>query len=299
MRDIKNIDLNLLKALDALLDERNVTRAAERLSLTQPAMSGMLTRLRESFNDPLFVRSQRGVVPTQRALELAGPVKQVLAEIAVLLTPAEFDPATAEMTLSIAATDYALQAVAVPFVLELKKRAPRIRVALLPIENENLHAQLERGDIQFVLLSPANCPPDLHARRLFDEEYVCVMRAEHPAAKTPLSLDEFCELEHALFSYNGGCFSGATDEALVKIGRERQVVLSVKSFLVMTNIVRASELISVVPKRLVEHLEGLVMQDTPLPVEGFALVAAWHERTHKDPAQRWVRELLFELFVTN
>ncbi len=299
MRDIKNIDLNLLKALDALLDERNVTRAAERLSLTQPAMSGMLTRLRESFNDPLFVRSQRGVVPTQRALELAGPVKQVLAEIAVLLTPTEFDPATAEMTLSIAATDYALQAVAVPFVLELKKRAPRIRVALLPIENENLHAQLERGDIQFVLLSPANCPPDLHARRLFDEEYVCVMRAEHPAAITPLSLDEFCKLEHALFSYNGGCFSGATDEALVKIGRERQVVLSVKSFLVMTNIVRASELISVVPKRLVEHLEGLVMQDTPLPVEGFALVAAWHERTHKDPAQRWVRELLFELFVTN
>ncbi len=299
MRDIKNIDLNLLKALDALLDERNVTRAAERLSLTQPAMSGMLTRLRESFNDPLFVRSQRGVVPTQRALELAGPVKQVLAEIAVLLTPAEFDPATAEMTLSIAATDYALQAVAVPFVLELKKRAPRIRVALLPIENENLHAQLERGDIQFVLLSPANCPPDLHARRLFDEEYVCVMRAEHPAAKTPLLLDEFCKLEHALFSYNGGCFSGATDEALVKIGRERQVVLSVKSFLVMTNIVRASELISVVPKRLVEHLEGLVMQDTPLPVQGFALVAAWHERTHKDPAQRWVRELLFELFVTN
>jgi DNA-binding transcriptional LysR family regulator len=148
MRDIKNIDLNLLKALDALLDERSVTRAAERLSLTQPAMSGMLTRLRESFNDPLFVRSQRGVVPTERALELATPVKQVLAEIAVLLTPTEFDPLTASMTLSIAATDYALQAVAVPFVLELKKRAPNIRVALLPIENESLHAQLERGVVK-------------------------------------------------------------------------------------------------------------------------------------------------------
>ncbi|WP_039914496.1 LysR family transcriptional regulator [Cellvibrio mixtus] len=299
MRDIKNIDLNLLKALDALLDERSVTRAAERLSLTQPAMSGMLTRLRESFNDPLFVRSQRGIVPTQRALELAGPVKQVLAEIAMLLTPAEFDPFTARMTLSIAATDYALQAVAVPFVLELKKRAPNIRVALLPIENLQLHAQLERGDIELVLLSPQNSPPNLHARRLFDEEYVCVMRDGHPAAKAPLSLDEFCGLEHALFSYNGGCFSGATDEALEKIGRERQVMLSVKSFLVMTNIVRASDLIAVVPKRLVEHLDGLVMQETPLPVEGFALIAAWHERTHKDPAHRWVRDLLFELFITD
>lgn len=299
MRDIKNIDLNLLKALDALLDERSVTRAAERLSLTQPAMSGMLTRLRESFNDPLFVRSQRGVVPTQRALELAGPVKQVLAEIAVLLTPTEFDPLTAKMTISIAATDYALQAVAVPFVLELKKRAPKIRVALLPIDNQHLHTQLERGDIELVLLSPLNSPPDLHARRLFDEQYVCVMRDDHPAATAPLSLDEFCRLEHALFSYNGGCFSGVTDEALAKIGRERQVMLSVKSFLVMTNIIRASDLIAVVPRRLVQSLDGLVIQETPLPVEGYSLVAAWHERTHQDPAHRWIRDVLFEMFIND
>lgn len=298
MRDIKNIDLNLLKALDALLDERNVTRAAARLSLTQPAMSGMLTRLRDSFHDPLFVRSQRGIIPTQRALELAAPVKQVLTEIAVLLTPVDFDPLTANLTLTIAATDYALQAIAAPFLLELKKRAPRIRVALLPIENESLNAQLERGDIQLVLLSPSNSPPDLHARRLFDEQYVCVMRKEHPAAKTPLSLDEFCRLEHALFSYNGGCFSGVTDDALAKIGRERQVMLSVKSFLVMTNIIRTSDLIAVVPKRLAEQLDGLVIQETPLPVEGFTLLAAWHERTHQDPAQRWIRDLLFELFTT-
>lgn len=193
MRDIKNIDLNLLKALDALLDERSVTRAAERLSLTQPAMSGMLTRLRESFSDPLFVRSPRGILPTPRALELAGPVKHVLAEITVLLTPAEFDPRTAAMTLSIAATDYALQAVAMPFVLELKKRAPNIRVALVPIDH-HLHSQLERGDVELVLLSPLHSPPDLHARRLFDEEYVCVMRDGHPAATTPLSLDEFAAL---------------------------------------------------------------------------------------------------------
>lgn len=299
MRDLRNIDLNLLKALDALLDERSVTRAAERLSLTQPAMSGMLTRLRESFNDPLFVRSQRGVVPTQRALELGGPVKQMLADIAVLLTPTEFDPATATMTISIAATDYALQAVAVPFVLELKRRAPHIRVALLPIEHQHLHTQLERGDIELVLLSPLNSPPDLHARRLYDEHYVCVMRADHPAAQAPLSLDEFCRLEHALFSYNGGCFSGVTDDALAKVGRKRQVMLSVKSFLVMTNIIRASDLIAVVPKRLVDNLEGLVTQDTPLPVEGFALAAAWHPRTHKDPAHRWIRELLFELYTAD
>lgn len=297
MRDIKNVDLNLLKALDALLDERNVTRAAARLSLTQPAMSGMLTRLRESFNDPLFVRSQRGIVPTQRALDLALPVKQVLRDISALLTPVVFDPLSAKMTLTIAATDYALQAIAVPFLLELKTRAPQIRVALLPIESRQLQNQFERGEIDLALLTTLNSPPDLHARRLYDEEYVCVMRSDHPAARKPLTLDEFCRLEHALFSYTGGGFSGVTDEALARIGRQRQVMLSVKSFLVMANVLRASDLIAVVPKRLVDNLEGLVIQPTPLPVAGFTKIAAWHERTHQDPAHRWIRELLFELFA--
>lgn len=297
MRDIKTVDLNLLKALDALLDERNVTRAALRLSLTQPAMSGMLTRLRESFNDPLFVRSQRGIVPTQRALDLAVPVKNVLAEISALLMPAVFDPLSTKMTLTIAATDYALQAIAVPFLLELKKRAPHIRVALLPIENQRLQTQLERGEIDLALLTPPNSPPDLHARRLYDEEYVCVMRSGHPAAHQPLTLDAFCQLEHALFSYTGGGFSGVTDEALARIGRTRQVVLSVKSFLVMANIIRASDMIAVVPKRLVDDLDGLLIQPTPIEVTGFTKIAAWHERTHQDPAHRWIRDLLFELFA--
>lgn len=297
MRDIKTVDLNLLKALDALLDERNVTRAAARLSLTQPAMSGMLTRLRESFDDPLFVRSQHGIVPTQRALDLAVPIKHILADISALLMPAEFNPLNATMTLTIAATDYAQQAIAVPFLLALKKRAPHIRVALLPIENQRLHTQLERGEVDLALLTPLNSPPDLHARRLYDEEYVCVMRCDHPAARAPLTLDAFCKLEHALFSYTGGGFSGVTDEALARIGRTRQVVLSVKSFLVMANIIRASDMIAVVPKRLVDNLAGLAIQPTPLPVTGFTKIAAWHERTHQDPAHRWIRELLFELFV--
>ncbi|MBU5716576.1 LysR family transcriptional regulator, partial [Pseudomonas aeruginosa] len=116
MKDIKSMDLNLLKALDVLLDERNVTRAAARLGLTQPALSGMLARLRESFGDPLFARAQRGIVPTQRALDIGISVKQVLAEIDALLQPPSFDPATAQLTFSIAATDYALRAIAVPFL---------------------------------------------------------------------------------------------------------------------------------------------------------------------------------------
>jgi DNA-binding transcriptional LysR family regulator len=124
MTDIKTLDLNLLKALDALLDERSVTRAASRLGLTQPAVSGMLTRLRESFEDPLFVRTQRGIIPTLRALEMSEPVKRLLSDAEALLQPPAFDPATARMTLSVAATDYALRAIVVPFLCALRPRAP-------------------------------------------------------------------------------------------------------------------------------------------------------------------------------
>lgn len=112
MRDIRNVDFNLLKALNALLEERNVTKAAQRLSVTQPAMSAMLVRLRESFKDPLFVRVQHGIQPTERALSLIQPVQNVLSEINAMLQPPEFDPTTTEMKLSIASTDYGLTAIA-------------------------------------------------------------------------------------------------------------------------------------------------------------------------------------------
>lgn len=289
------IDLNLLKALDALLDERNVTRAAQRLSLTQPAVSAMLTRLRESFGDPLFVRTQRGITPTARALELAGPLKQILADVETMLQPPSFDPAVAEMALTIAATDYALRAVVVPFLSELRRHAPGIRAVVLPVQHERLAGQLQRGDIDLALITPDTTPPDLHARRLFDERYVCVMRADHPdAANNALSLDRFCSLDHALVSYHGGSLSGVTDEALAKIGRARRVTVSVTSFLVLPEILRSSDLIAVVPRRLAAHADGLAIFEPPVEIPCFTKTVAWHERTHHAPGHKWARALLVQ-----
>ncbi|ERK09099.1 MAG: LysR family transcriptional regulator [Pantoea sp.] len=292
--DIRNLDLNLLKALDALLDERSVTRAAERLSLTQPAVSGMLTRLRECFDDPLFTRAQRGIVPTLRALELATPVKNILAEVGELLKPREFDPATAEMTLNVAATDYALRAVVVPFMAALRQQAPGIRVAVLPVNNDLLPMQFERGAVDVALITPETTPPELHAKTLYAEDYVCLLRADHPLAQSGvLSLDEFCSQDHALVSYVGGSFYGVTDEALAALGRTRRVTLSVCSFLVLPEILRVSDLISVVPRRLALNTAGLKIVAPPLDIPGFTKSVAWHERTHRDPGHRWLRELLF------
>ncbi len=288
------MDLNLLKALDALLDERSVTRAAQRLSLTQPAVSGMLTRLRESFDDPLFVRTQRGITPTLRAQELAAPVKELLGGIESLLQPQAFDPATAQMTVQLASTDYALQAVVVPFLAKLRRRAPGVRVAVVPAQHLPVYERLERGDIDLALISPENTAPDLYARHLFDERYVCVMRAGHPDARGALSLDRFCALDHALISYTGGSFCGVTDEVLARLGRSRRVVLSITSFLVLPEILRNSDLIAVVPQRVVADARGLKVLEPPVAIPGFVKTAAWHERTHRSPGHRWVRSVLFD-----
>jgi DNA-binding transcriptional LysR family regulator len=288
----RHTDLNLLKALDALLDERNVTRAAERLGITQPAMSGMLLRLRESLEDPLFVRTQRGVVPTQRAQDMAVPLKQILGNIDALWRPAAFDPASACFTLSIAATDYAQSAIAVPFLTALRQQAPGLRIALLPVQDLQIQSALERGTADLALITPETTPPDLHARKLFDEHYVCVMREQHPAAGKALDLDTFCALDHALVSYTGGSFSGITDDALARLQRSRRVCLSVKNFLVLPDIIRSSDLVAVVPSRLVRDMPGLICLPPPLAIPGFTKVLAWHERSHRDPGHRWLRELL-------
>lgn len=293
--DIRHLDFNLLKTLDTLLDERSVTRAAERLSLTQPAVSGMLTRLRESFDDPLFVRAQRGMVPTLRAEQLAAPVKQLLSDIEHLLRPQAFDPAIADMTVSIASTDYALRAVVVPFLSALRAKAPNIRVAVQPVDTQQLPGQLERGDIDLALVTPENTAPGQHVAALFDERYVCVMRADHPdAGANALALERFCALDHVLVSSSGGSFHGVTDQALAQIGRARRVTLSVTSFLVLPEILRTSDLIAVVPRRLALHAQGLAMIEPPVSVAGFSKTLAWHERTHHDPGQKWLRALLID-----
>lgn len=290
---LRQLDLNLLKAFDALMDERNVTRAAERLAVTQPAVSATLNRLRDALGDPLFVRTQRGITPTERALALAGPIKRILADIEAVIQPQAFEPATAQFTVSVSATDYALRAVVMPFVAALRPLAPQVRVAVIQAHGPELLERMERGELDLALITPQMAPPDVHVRPLFEERYVCVLREAHPvAAQTLLSLDTFCSLDHGIVSLQGGGFSGPTDEALAQLGRHRQVRVSVPSFGMLLDLVRSTDLVALVPERLLEGVTGLVVRTPPLEVAGFTKVLAWHARTHVDPRQRWVRELL-------
>ncbi len=297
MMNLRNLDLNLLKAFDVLMDERNVSRAAERLALSQPAMSGTLQRLRESFDDPLFVRMQRGIEPTSRALNLAMPVKQVLQQIETLLQIPEFDPATAEMTLKIACTDYAMQVVVLPFLAKLKPLAPHIRVALLNINENQLPQQLAQRQIDFALTTPAFNAPDMYALNLYREEYVCAVGVQHPlAAEKSLTLTQFCQTEQAIVSYLGGNFAGVTDEALRQLGLSRSVSLSVQNFMILPEILSQQNLLAVVPKRLVADNPQIKTFTPPLAIAGFDKTLVWHARIHQDPAYQWLRQLMKSLF---
>lgn len=295
MTDMRTLDLNLLKALDSLLETRSVTQTAARLSLTQPTVSGMLGRLRDAFDDPLFVRSQRGIIPTARAEALAGPLKAALRDIEALLHPTAFDPASAELTVSIAATDYAQRVQILPFLAFLRVEAPGIRVSVRPANVQDLAGQMERGALDMALIVPDTAAESLRSRTLFSERYVCALRADHPAAHRSLDLDTFCRFDHAIMSHDGTQFRGAMDIALQAVGRSRRVVVSVPNFTVLLDLVRSTDCCALLPSRLVEKESGLFLIEPPVAVPGFTKILVWHERTQSDQAMIWVREHLAKM----
>ena len=292
MADIRTFDLNLLRTFDALIDERSVTRAAGRLALSQPAVSAALARLRSALGDPLFVRAQRGLVPTPRALSLAEPVKRLLNDVETIVRPSEFDPASAQFKLSVSASDYTQRVLLTPFLAVLQREAPGARLAVRALQGARLSGLIARGDLDLALLTPEEAPPTLLARRLFVDRYVCAMRRDHPAAGGNLDLDRFCALDHALVSPDGGGFRGPVDAALEALGRTRRVAVSAPSFLGVLDVIEQTDLVAAVPERLVRKAPNLVVSALPIEVPGFTIIGAWHERTRHDPAQRWVRRRL-------
>ena len=295
--DSKRLDLNLLVTLEALLVEQNVTKAAARLHLSQPAVSAQLSRLRDEFDDPLLIPAQRGMTPTAKAIELLAPLRQALDQVrATLATHRNFEPAKARLTLAIACTDYLQAAVVKPLVMALRTRAPGVRVALRHLDTLQLEAQMARGDVDLALMTPQAAPPGLRTRHLFDERYVLIGRRNHPRLRDGITIEEFAQLEHVIVSLRGGDFVTPVDNALAALGHSRNVVLSAASFLFVPEIVSQSDFVALVPERLVHgRAAELESVDCPFPVEGFAVGMVWHERSHGHSGQRWVREVIVSL----
>ncbi len=151
---------------------------------------------------------------------------------------------------------------------------------------------MESGQLDMALITPDMALDTMRSRTLFHETYTCIMRKEHPAAHEPLTPGLFCALDHALMSHDGSRFQGATDEALAKLGRRRRVVAVVPNFLVLIDLVRHSDVIAMIPHRLVADTRDLLIQAPPIPIAGFTKVLTWHERLQADPAQQWLRDIL-------
>jgi DNA-binding transcriptional LysR family regulator len=295
--DTKRLDLNLLVTLEALLVEQNVTRAAERLHLSQPAVSAQLSRLRDVFRDQLLVPSQRGMTPTAKALELLNPLRESLDLVrSTVSSHQDFDPASAQLTVSIACTDYLQAFVISSLMTELRKSAPGIRVALRSLSIAQLDQQLSRGEVDIALMTPQAAPHNLRTRHLFEERYLLIGRRDHPHLREGMTIEEFAALEHVVVSLRGGDFSTPVDDVLADLGCSRKVVLSAASFLLVPEVVAQSDFVALVPSRLVQGRDSaLFVTDPPFPVEGFSVGMVWHERDHANNSQRWVRDLLFDL----
>jgi len=295
--DSKRLDLNLLVTLETLLVEQNVTKAAVRLHLSQPAVSAQLQRLRQEFDDQLLIPAQRGMTPTAKAIELLDPLRQALDQVrATVATHRNFDPAKAKLTVAIACTDYLQAAVIKPLVVKLRTRAPGVRVALRNLDPPQLEAQMARGEVDLVLMTPQDAPPSLRTRHLFDERYVLIGRRKHPRLRKGITVEEFARLEHVIVSLGGAGFVTPVDSALAALGYRRNAVLSAASFLFVPEIVSDSDFVALVPERLVrDRSDTLRVMDCPFAVEGFAVGMVWHERSHGHSGQRWIREAIVSL----
>ncbi|AJO79125.1 LysR family transcriptional regulator [Pseudomonas sp. MRSN 12121] len=293
MNNLRRLDINLLLTLDVLLAEHNVTRAAQRLHLSQPSVSVHLAKLRELFDDPLLLPGPRGMRPTARAEALREPLRRALEALELAVAPASpFDPGAATQTWSVAASDYGESTVLLPALAGLRAAAPGTRLAVHELDPAQMVRQVEQGVIDLALHTREDAPPGLRHRVLFSERYVLVGRAGHPRLRRRPSLAQFGKLDHVVVSPDGGGFHGITDSVLAQAGLARRVVLSVPHFLFVLSTLASTDLVAMLPARLVRDNPALKVVEPPLAVPGYEMVMLWHERSHRDPAHRWLREFI-------
>ena len=304
--NFRSLDLNLLRVFDEVMAERSLTRAAHKLSLTQPAVSNAMRRLREVVGDELLVRSGQGVQPTPRALALWPPVREALAQLQASLAPGHFDPATAEATFVLAMADATATTLVPGLVDAIEREAPGVSIRVLPLTTRDPRRLLDEEAADMAVGYFPAVLADLTARaqsgdavtfdsrRLYDGEYVCVMRQGHPLASAPLTLDTYCEARHLLVSFSGRPF-GFIDEALASLGRERKVVITVNQFFTAGRVVCSSDLLTVLPRHFVPvtgFADALVQRSLPLEVPPVHVDALWRRRGPQQAATAWLLHAL-------
>jgi DNA-binding transcriptional LysR family regulator len=282
-------DLNLLTTLDVLLEERSVSRAAQRLGITQSAMSRALGRLREALKDPLLVPAGRGLQPTPRAEAIAGPLREVLADLRTrVLAPSTFDPTTATRRFAVSSTDYTDTVLMPAIYTELAKTAPGVGLDLVG-PAAAFGRGLEEAKVDLVMGIAAGASGSLRARTLFQDGWGCLVPARRSG---PLTLDDWLATPHVVVGTTRSA-SGPVDAVLARVGLTRRVGARVHTFGLVPSIVAATGWIATLPRRLAQRNgAGVQFEPVPLGLPEITLSMLWHERAHHDPAHAWFREVV-------
>jgi DNA-binding transcriptional LysR family regulator len=293
--DLRAVDLNLLVVFDAVMAERSVTRAADRLHLTQPAVSHALGRLRALFRDPLFVRTPAGLEPTPGAVRLVGRIGPILDEVREILQPSEdFDPATSDRRFTIGMSDYAAFVVLPGLARCLQQLASSVRMVVRHTSHVQGLAMLDEGEVELIVGNFPKPPKRMRAEVLFEESFLCVARRGHPAFARPLDLPTYLTLEQVHVSLRGEP-SGYVDEVLARKRHRRKVVMTVGHFLVAPLIVAATDLVATEPAGVLRPLAnrlGLALQPPPIDLPKFEVAQMWPRRLTSESGLAWLRSLI-------
>jgi DNA-binding transcriptional LysR family regulator len=297
--NILDLDLKLLVAFETLLRQRNVTAAADSIGISQPAMSTCLGRLRKVLQDPLFVRTSRGMEPTPFAMELADPIRDALQLLRQTLNrDKHFDAATSTRTFRIVMTDIG-ERVFLPALLQrLTEVAPGINVRTAQLPMKEMREALEAGEMDLALGFIPDLSAGFYQQRLFTRSYVCVARIDHPDIGDTLSLKQYLAASHAIVSAPGTGHD-VVERVLARKGHTRRIALHVTHFLAIPLIVANTNLLVTLPTMLAESYlptGNIKLLEPPLKMPTYAIKQYWHERFHEDPANRWLRELFWEMF---
>jgi DNA-binding transcriptional LysR family regulator len=297
--ELTDIDLNQLVLFQQLMVERRVSRVADNLGLTQPAVSNTLAKLRRQFGDELFVRSPAGMLPTPFAEQLAEPIGYALSMIhGGLNQHRRFDPASVQRSLTIAMTDIG-EIVFLPALVErLRKDAPGIALSTVRTTATNLRDEMEAGKVDLAIGPLPQLKAGFFQRRLFRQRYVCLFRQGHALDRKRLTMADFKSAEH-LVIVSAGTGHGKVDELIRRAGVERHVRLTVPHFVSVGHILRRSDMVATVTERLAESLVepfGLAYRPHPVDLPEVAINVFWHAKVHRSPAHLWLRGLVFELF---
>lgn len=297
--DIKTVDLNLLPVLDTLLRAGSVTRAARELDMSQSAVSSALARLRILFDDQLLVRAGRGMLPTPRALELAEPLGRTLAMARdELLTGQPFDPRNSDRSFTICHSDVGAYVLWPRIVAALESRAPGTRLDLRVLAEADIAAGLASGELDVAIGVYPSLPGSLYQRRLFEREFVVMMRDGHPLAGSRITAQRFAAAKHLAVWRSSG-IQNQVDVQLHAKGLRRARVVDVPSYLMLPPLLDGSDYVAVLPGQLADAFKrsnAFITRPIPLDVPRSVIRLHWHRRNHDDAANRWLRQLVVELF---